>query len=89
MGANRTSFLANRRLQPLGHLSGADVVSIKEEPPAPLIIPRARRSTAEQPSVFRRIPLTSSDNQIGASALCRIPKEVAIGPPFTEQRGWV
>jgi hypothetical protein len=23
MGANRTSFLANRRLQPLGHLSGS------------------------------------------------------------------
>ena len=23
MGANRTSFLANRRLQPLGHLSDA------------------------------------------------------------------
>jgi len=31
MGANRTSFLANRRLQPLGHLSGSVVVSIAEE----------------------------------------------------------
>jgi hypothetical protein len=30
MGANRTRFLANRRLQPLGHLSGSLTAIIPE-----------------------------------------------------------
>jgi hypothetical protein len=69
MGANRTSFLANRRLQPLGHLSGADVASIKEEPLEPL-------KTLRVPSLFRRQPCVAG--RIGFP----LPKAIRPTAPF-------